>query len=75
VIARMLQGFSLGGEIGSTTAYLMESAPANRRGLNVSWQGASQNIALIAGGSVGIILTSFLSPDALTAYGWRVLSS
>lgn len=72
VIARMIQGFSLGGEIGSTTAYLMESAPANRRGFNVSWQGASQNMALITGGSVGILLTTFLPPDALNAYGWRI---
>jgi MHS family citrate/tricarballylate:H+ symporter-like MFS transporter len=72
VIARMVQGFSLGGEIGSTTAYLMESASANRRGFNVSWQGASQNMALIAGGSVGVLLTTLLPPDALDAYGWRI---
>jgi MHS family citrate/tricarballylate:H+ symporter-like MFS transporter len=72
VIARMVQGFSLGGEIGSTTAYLMESAPANRRGFNVSWQGASQNMALIAGASVGVLLTTLLPPDALDAYGWRI---
>jgi MFS family permease len=72
VTARMVQGFSLGGEIGSTTAYLMESAPAHRRGFNVSWQGASQNIALIAGGSVGLLLTIFLPADALDAYGWRI---
>ena len=58
VIARMVQGFSLGGEIGSTTAYLMESAPAHRRGFNVSWQSASQNMALIAG---GMALTSSLT--------------
>ncbi len=72
VIARMVQGFSLGGEIGSTTAYLIESAPANRRGFNVSWQGASQNMALIAGGSVGVLLTALMPPDALDAYGWRI---
>lgn len=72
VIARMVQGFSLGGEIGSTTAYLMESAPAHRRGFNVSWQGASQNMALIAGGSVGVLLTTLLPPAALDAYGWRI---
>ncbi len=72
VIARMVQGFSLGGEIGSATAYLMESAPAHRRGFNVSWQGASQNMALIAGGSVGVLLTTLLPPAALDAYGWRI---
>jgi MHS family citrate/tricarballylate:H+ symporter-like MFS transporter len=72
VIARMAQGFSLGGEIGSNTAYLMEAAPINKRGLIVSWQGASQSLALIAGGSVGILLTTVLSPAGLDAYGWRI---
>jgi MFS family permease len=72
VVARMVQGFSLGGEIGSTTAYLMESAPAHRRGFNVSWQGASQNMALIAGGTVGLLLTTLLPTEALDAYGWRI---
>jgi MFS transporter, MHS family, citrate/tricarballylate:H+ symporter len=36
ILARMVQGFSLGGEVGPTTAYLMEAAPPNRRGLSVS---------------------------------------
>jgi MFS family permease len=72
VIARMAQGFSLGGEIGSNTAYLMEASPTNKRGQIVAWQGASQSLALIAGGSVGILLTSVLTPVALDAYGWRI---
>jgi MHS family citrate/tricarballylate:H+ symporter-like MFS transporter len=72
VIARMVQGFSLGGEIGSNSAYLMEAAPTEKRGLIVSWQGASQSLALIAGGSVGVLLTVMLPPDALDDYGWRI---
>jgi len=72
VIARMLQGFSLGGEIGSNTAFLLEAAPIEKRGLVVSWQGASQNLALIAGGLVGVLLTAVLPPAALDAYGWRI---
>ena len=72
VIARMVQGFSLGGEVGSNTAYLMEAAPANRRGLIVSWQGVSQLMALIAGGSMGVLLTAVMPRDALDAYGWRI---
>ena len=72
VIARMVQGFSLGGEIGSNTAYLMEAAPPARRGLIVSWQGVSQQFALIGGGLVGTLLTFMLPPDALESYGWRI---
>jgi MFS family permease len=72
VIARMVQGFSLGGEIGSNTAYLMEAASPGKRGLIVAWQGASQNIALVAGGLMGVFLTSVLPPADLEAYGWRI---
>ncbi len=72
VIARMLQGFSLGGEIGSNTAFLLEAAPPDKRGFIVSLQNASQNLALIAGGAVGVLLTIFLPTAALDAYGWRI---
>lgn len=72
VIARMVQGFSLGGEIGSNTAFLLEAAPVERRGLVLSLQSAVQNSALIAGGSIGILLTAMLPPAALDAYGWRI---
>jgi len=72
VLARMIQGFSLGGEIGSNTAFLLEAAPLEKRGLIVAWQSASQNLALIAGGLVGTLLTTLLPAAALEAYGWRI---
>ena len=72
VIARMLQGFSLGGEVGSNSAYLAEAATPNRRAFVMSWQGASQGLALIAGSAVGAFLTAVLPPAALDAYGWRI---
>jgi MFS family permease len=70
--ARMAQGFALGGEVGPTTAYLLEIAPANRRALIVSWQPASQEIAATAGALVGVILSETMAPEALETYGWRV---
>jgi MFS transporter, MHS family, citrate/tricarballylate:H+ symporter len=72
VTARMVQGFSLGGETGTNTAYLLEAADIGRRGLIVSWQAVSQRVALIAGGMIGTLLTTLLSPTALDAYGWRI---
>lgn len=72
VLARLVQGFSLGGEIGSNTAYLAEAARPERRGLVVSWQGASQLIALIGGNLVGVVITSVLSPAQVQSYGWRI---
>ncbi len=68
----MVQGFSLGGEVGPTTAYLLEAAPAKSRGLAVSWQGASQGIAATVGGLVGTGLSLVLAPAALDTYGWRI---
>ncbi len=72
VIARMTQGFSLGGEIGSNTAYLSEAASPEKRGFVVSWQGASQGVAVTVGGLVGVLLTSVLPAASLDAYGWRI---
>ena len=72
VFARMTQGFALGGEIGANTAFLAEAADDLRRGYVVSWQGASQFIALIVGSLVGVALTALLSASQLETYGWRI---
>ncbi len=72
VIARMIQGFALGGEVGSATIYLMEGADPLRRGWSMSWQGASQNIAATVGSLVGLLLASVMTAAELSEYGWRV---
>lgn len=72
VCARLVQGFSLGGELGANTTFLLESAAPEGRGLAVSWQGTSQVIAFGVGGAVGMILTHLLSPAALDIWGWRI---
>jgi len=72
VICRMLQGFSMGGEIGTNTAYLVEAAAPNRRGEITSWQGASQAISSSLASLVGIVLATVLSAADLDAYGWRI---
>ena len=72
VIVRMVQGFSLGGEVGPTTAYLLEAAPPEKRGLYVAWQGASQASASITAGLVGFVLSLLMTKADLDAYGWRI---
>jgi len=72
IIARMVQGFALGGEVGPTTAYLMEIAAPERRALIISWQPTSQEIAATAGALVGVILSKTMAPEALDSYGWRL---
>ncbi len=53
VICRIIQGFALGGEVGPASVFLMEAAPPHRRGYYVSWQIASQGLAVMAGGGIG----------------------
>ncbi len=72
IVARLAQGFSLGGEVGPTTAYLMEAAAADKRGIAVAWQPASQQIAATAGSLMGLALSALLSSEALESYGWRI---
>jgi MFS family permease len=72
ILARMVMGFALGGEVGPTTAYLLESAAVRNRGLSVAMQGASQSVASAAAGLVGFILAAVLSAQALDEYGWRI---
>jgi MFS family permease len=72
VLARMVQGFALGGEVGSSTAYLVEAAPVYERGFYAAWQGGSQYIASLFGGIVGVVLTQTLDPVSFASYGWRI---
>jgi MHS family citrate/tricarballylate:H+ symporter-like MFS transporter len=72
VIFRLVQGFALGGEVGPTTAYLIEAAPPHRRGLYVSLQLMTQDLAVLAAGLAGFVLTTWLTPAALDAWGWRI---
>jgi MFS family permease len=72
IVARMVQGFALGGEVGPTTAYLIEIAPPKHRGLVVAWQPTSQEIAATTGALVGVILSKAMTPEMLESTGWRV---
>ena len=69
---RLLQGFALGGEVGPTTAYLMEAAPIERRGVYASLQYSTQGLAVMTAGLVGVVLARVLEPAALDQWGWRV---
>ncbi|RZS87880.1 MHS family proline/betaine transporter-like MFS transporter [Phyllobacterium myrsinacearum] len=72
VLARLIQGFSAGGEIGGATAFLIEYAPPEKRGFYASWQQTSQALAVVLGGICGTIVTHALDPAAIDSWGWRV---
>jgi MFS family permease len=69
---RLLQGFSAGMELGGVSVYLAEIAPPGRKGFYVSWQSASQQVAVMFAAVIGVILTSRLTPQAMEEWGWRV---
>jgi MFS family permease len=69
---RLLQGFSAGMELGGVSVYLAEIAPAGAKGFYVSWQSASQQVAVMFAAVVGLVLNANLTPGEMTAWGWRV---
>ena len=71
IIARLVQGFSAGGEFGSSTAFLVEHMP-HRRGFVASWQFASQGLSGMLGAGFGALLTAVMTPAELQDWGWRL---
>ena len=69
---RLVQGFSAGAELGGVSVYLAEIAPAGRKGFYVSWQSASQQVAVIVAAVIGVSLSRALRSAAMSAYGWRL---
>ncbi|MCD9116635.1 MFS transporter [Pseudomonas bijieensis] len=72
VVARILQGVAAGGEIGGALAYLVETAPADRRGLFASSQQVAQAGSFLLCGLSASLLSSALTPAQLDEWGWRV---
>ena len=72
VLGRLVQGFSAGVELGGVSVYLSEIATPGHKGFFVSWQSASQQIAVVFAALLGVALTSLLSPAEMMQWGWRV---
>ncbi|MFF1882730.1 MFS transporter [Pseudarthrobacter sp. NPDC058196] len=72
VLARLVQGFSVGGEYGTSATYMSEAATAKRRGFFSSFQYVTliggQMLALL----VLVVLQNVLDKEALTGWGWRI---
>ena len=71
VLARLLQGFSAGVELGGVSVYLSEIATPGHKGFYCSWQSASQQVAVMFAASLGVALSSFLPRDSMALWGWR----
>jgi MHS family proline/betaine transporter-like MFS transporter len=71
IAARMIQGFSAGGEFGSATVFLAEQNP-RQRGFYASWQFAGQGLSTVLATSFGAVLNSALTAEQLEMWGWRI---
>lgn len=72
ILARLLQGFAVGGEVGPATMFMLEAAPPNQRMFFASWQLASQNLGALASGLIGVTLALLLTKTSYSDWGWRV---
>ncbi len=72
VVSRLVQGLSAGVEVGGVSVYLSEIATPGHRGFYVSWQSASQQVAVVFAALLGIIVSSMLTREQMLAWGWRI---
>jgi MHS family citrate/tricarballylate:H+ symporter-like MFS transporter len=69
---RLLQGFSAGVELGGVSVYLSEMATPGNKGFYVSWQSASQQLAVICAAALGYALNQYLPKEIIADWGWRI---
>src|SRR5580704_1840871 len=72
LLGRLLQGFSAGMELGGVSVYLSEIATPGHKGFYVSWQSASQQVAVMFAALLGVALTFILPAPQMAAWGWRI---
>src|SRR5450755_3648378 len=72
VAGRLVQGLSAGVELGGVSVYLFEVATPGCQGFYVSWQAASQQVAVMFAAALGLVLTSRLTNYQMTRWGWRL---
>ncbi|OUD04003.1 MFS transporter [Streptomyces swartbergensis] len=72
VLARLLQGLSVGGEFAASTTFLVESAGPGRRGLFSSFQYVSTTVGQLVASGIATLLVDTLSDGQMNSWGWRV---
>ena len=72
VVARIIQGISAGSEQQSAISFMVEHAPANRRGLFGSFTNMASGLATLAATGSAAIVTGVFAPETLAAWGWRI---
>jgi len=72
IAGRLVQGFSAGVELGGVSVYLSEMATPGHKGFYVSWQSASQQVAIILAAILGYWLHVSFAPATVDGWAWRI---
>lgn len=72
LIGRLIQGFSAGAELGGVSIYLAEIASDRNRGFIVSFQSASQQLAVVTSAAFGYVLNYYFVERFMENFGWRI---
>jgi MHS family alpha-ketoglutarate permease-like MFS transporter len=72
VVARLLQGLSVGGEFAASTTFLVESAGPRRRGLFSSFQYVTTTIGQLIASGLAALLVASTTDGQMHAWGWRI---
>src|SRR4029078_9445125 len=72
LVGRLMQGLSAGAEVGGVSVYLSELATPGNKGFYVSFQSASQQMAVVFAAVIGIALTASLGAGQIQDWGWRI---
>ncbi|MFJ8630002.1 MFS transporter [Streptomyces sp. NPDC093568] len=72
VLARLLQGLSVGGEFAASTTFLVESAGPGRRGLFSSFQYVSTTAGQLVASGIATLLVDTLTDGQMNGWGWRI---
>lgn len=69
---RILQGFSVGGQLGGSLTIIVENAPPGRRGLLGSWTNGGAVLGMLVGSGFGALITRIAPPEWVNEWGWRI---
>nr|WP_281172555.1 MFS transporter [Pseudonocardia spinosispora] len=72
LVARLLQGFSAGGEIGGAAAFMIEHAPVEKRARYAAWLQASMGISNLMSAVVGLTITTVFTSSQVSDWAWRI---
>ncbi|MBM6588466.1 MFS transporter [Brevibacterium sp. RIT 803] len=72
ILARIVQGFSAGGEYAGGAVLIAENSPRERRGFLVGFMPATTGLGLLAGSMFAVVLSAMLDSEQMHSWGWRI---